>query len=141
MDPIEEERCKKLLGGKRVEDWQDRPLEALVDGINMTQLQFISAAAYQYYLPLYMLTAAYHWDECGNLPDELISSFTRDSDPMLNKRFFVDRFQDFTPKQLKAILSFLAYIQEEQYQETNLKGEREDVDRAVESIKSLLQED
>lgn len=56
MDPIEKERTRKLLGGKCWEDWKDRPLEALAGGIHMTQLYFLSDWAFQYYLPLYMLT-------------------------------------------------------------------------------------
>lgn len=138
LDPIEAERCRRLLGGKRVEDWKDRPLEALADGTHMTQLSFISAAAYQYYLPLYMLAAALHCEDADVLPEELISSFSRTEDPKLNKRFFDDRFRGFTDAQLRAILAFLGFMRKHHYQAEHLGYARKSVDYAVESIKSLL---
>ena len=138
MDPIEEKRCIKLLGGKRVSDWKDRPFEALEEGIHMTQLSFISDWAYRYYLPLYMLVAALHWDDADVLPEELISSFLKKDDPKLNTRFFVDRFERFTPRQLKAILSLLSYMKKRYYDAEHLHVYHEDLDKASESIQSLL---
>lgn len=138
LDPIEAERCRKLLGGKQLEDWKDRPLEALADGIHMTQLSFISDAAYQYYLPLYMLAAALHYEDTDVLPEELISSMSRKDDPKLNKRFFEDRFRSFSGAQLRAVIAFLGFMRQRHYRGEHLDMVRKDVDFAVQSIQSLL---
>ena len=146
MDPVEAERSRALLGGKRWEDWKDRPLEALADGIHMTQLSFITDWVFHYYLPLYMLTAALDCDEADVLPDDLIGALTRpekQEDPAWFERFlkrFDERFSDFTPRQLKAILSFLAFMKKRHYQAEHLEGWRRNADRATASIQALLHE-
>ena len=146
MDSTEAERSRSLLGGKRWEDWKDRPLEALAEGIHMTQLSFISDWAFHYYLPLYMLTAALYWEEADVLPEDLIGALTRpekQEDPAWFERFlkrFDERFSDFTPRQLKAILSFLAFMKKRHYQVEHLEGSRRKTDKATASIQALLHE-
>lgn len=135
-DPIEEAHQVEILGGKRWPDWKERPIEALGKGIHDPELSFLTDEAFRYYLPLFMFAAAFHNDEADVIPSSLVRALTRPENPN-SARAFEERMREFTPQQLKAIMSFLLHIRRH-YQQPHLKVWLVNVNKAIVSIESLL---
>ena len=72
-------------------------------------LCFMSAEAFQYYLPTYLSIFLKHWDEADTIADAAIFALVPASDEKL-KGWQAERFNKFTSTQRKVITGFLKFV-------------------------------
>ena len=66
MDPVEIERVENIFKGQRWEQWKDAP-SRLWSGKYCQTLCVLSAEAFRYYAPLFMLACIFEYKEAGPL--------------------------------------------------------------------------
>ena len=72
-------------------------------------LSFMSAEAFQYYLPTYLAIFLEHWDRADAIADAAVFALVPTSDPRL-RAWQAERFGQFTSAQRKVIADFLNYV-------------------------------
>lgn len=72
-------------------------------------LSFMSAEAFQYYLPTYLSIFLRHWDEADTIADAAILVLIPTSDAGL-KAWQAERFDKFSRAQRQVILEFLRFV-------------------------------
>ena len=92
--------------------WSEITLEDLWDtypGPPDACLSFMSAEAFQYYLPSYLSIFLRHWDRADTIADAAIFALVPTSDEKL-RVWQAERFRQFTSSQRKVIADFLSYV-------------------------------
>lgn len=72
-------------------------------------LSFMSAEAFQYYLPTYLSIFLKHWDRADTIADAAVFALVPTSDESL-KAWQAERFKQFTSTQRKVVADFLNYV-------------------------------
>ena len=108
---LEAEQVADFLRGK---EWKDVSLTSLQSeyvGDGSACLSFLSAAAYRYYLPAYMLIAVDHYDDADVIADSAWSSLSP-SYPEGSEMYvwWHDRVSGFSSEQIRAIVEFLRFM-------------------------------
>jgi hypothetical protein len=105
--------CKEVAGFFRRKHWKDITLPVLrkYRGDASACLNFMSPEACQFYLPAYMLIAIDNHDEADVVADSALNMLLPSDDPSL-ANYWRERAAGFSPKQRKAIVSFLRFLQQ-----------------------------
>jgi hypothetical protein len=96
-------------------------------------LYFMTPAAYRYYLPAYIIECIMNYEQADVIPETVVHSLIAPCDEKALEAYR-RRMESFTPVQLKAILTFLRYM-EANHQEDNALG---DFDHALKSVVAWL---
>lgn len=94
------------------------------DGDESACLCFMSAAAFAYYLPTYMLLALDHYAAADLASDAPVAALTPVADPLLAD-FQAERFSAFSTEQRAAIVAFLEWIVQEHGSDWGIYDPRE----------------
>lgn len=103
-------RITAFFGGRR---WEDVDLGALRDqyrGDGSACLYFMSAEAFRYYLPSYMVIALEDYDDADVVGQAAVNALTPTTNPSLAGDEAV-RYDGFTRPQRRAIVAFLELMQ------------------------------
>ncbi|NNN06966.1 MAG: hypothetical protein HKL90_13805 [Elusimicrobia bacterium] len=104
--------CDEVLAkykGKRWQDYKDRPL-TLVGPPYRDACMLFTPQAFRYYAPLAMLASAESYQEADMLIDYFLGSLAPTDGKHAAKH--EARLTAFTPAELRALLSFLAFMKE-----------------------------
>jgi len=105
--------CKQVADFFRRKHWKDITLPVLCTyrGDASACLSFMSPEACRFYLPAYMLIAIDNHDEADVVAESAWSMLLPKDDPSLAD-YWRERAAGFSPKQRKAIVSFLRFLQQ-----------------------------
>ena len=134
-DGAERDKVARLFAGKRRQDWLDRPLQMLQEGDYCQNIFFLSAPAYQHFLPIFLLASIFERLEAEAIPDQVYATLTRPSDPR-DLGEYSRRVGRLSRAQLSIVAKVLRYLLDT----SESKGERANIPKALESVEALIRE-
>ena len=118
--------CKQVADFFRGKKWNNVTLSALraYRGDASACLHFMSATAFRYYLPAYMLIAIDDYSDADVVADSAVNALAPAAPGPL-REFWVERVSGLSPKQSKAIVEFLSFMQAEHAEDYPVHGPKD----------------